>query len=266
MYQSGKQFLEPALAGKKERDKERWTACEGRKPARNGARANGVPPAGAVARELDEALSAVLRELLAAMTELPAGAAARDPIVAAIRAAQRAEGLNRQLLTGAGREQEVDLSANGGEATGGDEAGDQRCALVIDDELDVREAVADILEIKGLHVLAAADGKRGLELYQEHGADVDLVLLDLSMPKMGGEETCRRLREMDPEVRVLVTSGYDKGKTDGPLERLRPDGFLPKPYDMETLVDAVFEIIGGGGRDKRGVSRADGALRSALNG
>lgn len=124
------------------------------------------------------------------------------------------------------------------------ESGDGgRCVLVIDDELDVREAVTDILVIKGLDVLTAADGKSGLDLYREHREEVALVLLDLSMPKMGGEETCRRLREIDPGVRVLVTSGYDKGKTGAPLSRLEPDGFLPKPYDMQTLVDAVFGLL-----------------------
>lgn len=117
------------------------------------------------------------------------------------------------------------------------------CVLVIDDELDVREAVTDILDIKGLHVLAAADGKSGLHLYREHQDEVDLVLLDLSMPKMGGEETCRRLRELDPGVSVLITSGYDKGGTEAPLARLQPDGFLPKPYDMARLVNAVFELL-----------------------
>ncbi len=123
-----------------------------------------------------------------------------------------------------------------------------RCVLVIDDELDVREAVTDILAIKGLDVLTAADGKSGLHLYREHGEEVALVLLDLSMPKMGGEETCRRLREIDPGVRVLVTSGYDKGETNVPLARLEPDGFLPKPYDMQTLVDAVFGLLEEGER------------------
>lgn len=239
---------------KKEDDGKRWVAAEEREPAQNGAAANGVwaadgstvavAPTEAVAYDLDEALSAVLRELLSAMAELPAGAAGRDQIMSAIRAAQRAEALNRQLLARAGRRQEVELPVAHGKAQSGGDGGS--CVLVIDDELDVREAVTDILEIKGLHVLAAADGKVGLELYREYSADVDLVLLDLSMPKMGGEETCRRLREMDPDVRVLVTSGYDKGKANGSLERLRPDGFLPKPYDMETLVDAVFEIIGEG--------------------
>ena len=244
MYQGRQQFLEPATAGKNEPN--RGVAAE-RRSKPNGALPQSVPTkdvqADAVARDLDEALSTVLRELLAAMAELPAGAAARNQLVSAIRAAQRAEALNRRLLARAGREQDVDSPSDLRVTTAGDEENGRRCVLVIDDELDVREAVTDILVIKGLDVLAAADGKTGLELYGEHGESVDLVLLDLSMPKMGGEETCRRLREMDPDVRVLVTSGYDKGKTGGPLERLRPDGFLPKPYDMQTLVDAVFELL-----------------------
>lgn len=136
---------------------------------------------------------------------------------------------------------DADLPAGRGETKGSDGGG--YCVLVIDDELDVREAVSDILTIKGMEVLAAADGKSGLQMYRKRQEDVDLVLLDLSMPKMGGEETCRRLREIDPGVRVLITSGYDQGGIDTPLKRLKPDGFLPKPYDMNKLVDAVFALL-----------------------
>lgn len=122
----------------------------------------------------------------------------------------------------------------------------RRCVLVIDDELDVREAVTDILTIKGLDVLTAADGKSGLQRYRDYRDEVDLVLLDLSMPKMGGEETCRRLRDLDPEVRVLITSGYDRDEAHSKLSRLGADGFLAKPYDMEKLLCAVFELVGEG--------------------
>ena len=137
----------------------------------------------------------------------------------------------------------VDLSRSRPETEASDKGPEHPCVLVIDDELDVREAVTDILAIKGLEVLTAADGKSGLQLYREHRERVAVVLLDLSMPKMGGDETCRRLRDLDPDVRVLMTSGYDEGKTDRSLAELEIDGFLAKPYDMQTLVEAVSELL-----------------------
>jgi len=148
--------------------------------------------------------------------------------------------------------------SNGVMREGDDEDG-RRCVLVIDDELDVREAVADIMAVKGLDVLTAADGKSGLQLFREHGDEVDLVLLDLSMPKMGGEETCRRLRGLDPDVRILITSGYEGGQASGSLDDLQADGFLPKPYDMKGLMNAIFDLLGEG--VSAGVAHGPGSQR-----
>ena len=137
----------------------------------------------------------------------------------------------------------VDLSPSEPGEEAADNGDGRHCVLVIDDELDVREAVTDILAIEGLEVLTAAGGKDGLQLYRESAHSVDVVLLDLSMPKMGGAEVCRRLRELDPEVRVLMTSGYDRSQADRSAAQLQADGFLPKPYDMQTLVEAVFDLL-----------------------
>lgn len=138
---------------------------------------------------------------------------------------------------------DADPSPARGATRAGNNGAGRRCVLVIDDELDVRDAVTDILAVKGLDVLTAADGKRGLQLYRENRGKVDLVLLDLSMPKMGGKQTCRRLRELDPDVSVLITSGYERGDSDARLARVQADGFLPKPFDMEGLVGAVFDLL-----------------------
>ena len=118
--------------------------------------------------------------------------------------------------------------------------------LLVDDEEPVRTAVTDILEMKGLRVLAAPNGKEGLAIYRQHRADVLLVLLDLSMPGMSGEETFRELRAVDPGLRIILSSGYDEGEVSARFAGDPPTGFLQKPYSVETLTAAIERYLAAG--------------------
>lgn len=111
--------------------------------------------------------------------------------------------------------------------------------LVIDDEQVVRETVCDILDLHDIEVLTAADGASGLQLAEQQGAQVALVLLDLSMPGMSGEETLTRLRELDPKLPVLLSSGYSADEAAERFSASGANGFLKKPYSARALVDAV---------------------------
>ncbi|MCP5071045.1 MAG: PAS domain S-box protein [bacterium] len=115
--------------------------------------------------------------------------------------------------------------------------------LVIDDEEPVLDAAADFLECAGMGVLRALSGADGLELYRQHGHEIDLVLLDLSMPEMSGEETLEHLREIDPEARVLLTSGYNESEVASRFVGQRFAGFLKKPYLPETLTQTVRDLL-----------------------
>jgi nitrogen-specific signal transduction histidine kinase len=115
--------------------------------------------------------------------------------------------------------------------------------LLIDDEEPVREAVTDILDLQGVRVLAAADGQAGLALYREHRAAIRLVLLDLSMPGMSGEETFRQLRALDPEVRIILSSGYDKSEVSARFAGQAPTGFVQKPYSVDDLTAAMRQHL-----------------------
>jgi CheY-like chemotaxis protein len=115
----------------------------------------------------------------------------------------------------------------------------QRLILVIDDEEPVRDAVADILELEELPVLTAPDGYTGIELYRQRQADIGLILLDLSMPGLNGEETFRELRQIDPHVRVLLSSGYSQDEVAARFAGQSEVGFIQKPYDSEQLVREV---------------------------
>jgi DNA-binding NtrC family response regulator len=115
----------------------------------------------------------------------------------------------------------------------------QGLVLVIDDEEPVREAVMDILEIQGIMVITARDGRAGLTLYRERQADVGLVLLDLSMPGLSGEETFHELRRINPSVSIILSSGYQQSEVTRRFAGQGLVGFLQKPYDVDTLIREV---------------------------
>jgi CheY-like chemotaxis protein len=111
--------------------------------------------------------------------------------------------------------------------------------LVIDDEESVRMAVADILDMEGLRVLAAADGADGIALYAQWQTEVSLIILDLSMPGLSGEETLARLRRLDPTVPIILSSGYSQREAIRRFAGQTVSGFLQKPYDAEALIVEV---------------------------
>jgi len=115
--------------------------------------------------------------------------------------------------------------------------------LVVEDETTLVELARDVLELEGYEVLTAGDGGLGVELFRERSGDVDLVLLDLTMPTLGGSEVFRKLRAIAPEIKVVLMSGFgDDGNVDS-LRRLGLDGFLRKPFDVAELVRVVRETL-----------------------
>ena len=119
----------------------------------------------------------------------------------------------------------------------------QKLVLVIDDEEPVRDAVSDILDLEGLPVLTAPDGRAGIDLYRQRQADIGLVLLDLSMPGLNGEETFRELRLINARVRVLLSSGYSQDEVAARFTGQNEVGFIQKPYDAEQLVKEVKRYL-----------------------
>jgi two-component system, cell cycle sensor histidine kinase and response regulator CckA len=121
--------------------------------------------------------------------------------------------------------------------------GSNRAAvLVVDDEQAVLETASQMLQQGGYRVFTAVDGRSALSLYRQHQAEIDLVLLDLAMPRMDGHETLRALQEIDPEVRVLLSSGY--GEQEAALGGAAESsaGFLQKPYTVAALLEAVRTV------------------------
>jgi PAS domain S-box-containing protein len=115
--------------------------------------------------------------------------------------------------------------------------------LVIDDEMSVCEIARDMLTDLGYSIMVQHDGRAGVEYYRSRQASVDLVLLDVNMPHLGGIQAFEELRRMNPLVRVIFLTGYGKESTE--LASLPPDanGFLQKPFQVEDLAAKVRLVL-----------------------
>jgi len=123
--------------------------------------------------------------------------------------------------------------------------------LVVDDEHMVRSMASRTLRESGFEVLCAADGHEALGLLDDGGGVPEAVLLDLTMPRMGGEETLRELRRRAPEVPVVLTSGYSESEIATRFEGVRLEGFLHKPFRPAELVARIQEALARAGAGSR---------------
>ena len=116
--------------------------------------------------------------------------------------------------------------------------------LLVDDEEFLREVGRDLLEDLGYTVYLAENGEHALEVFAVHRNEISLVIMDMIMPKMGGEEAFMRLREQAPELKVLICSGFSRDGTGDELVDLGANGFIQKPYNRSELSRAVAEALG----------------------
>jgi signal transduction histidine kinase/CheY-like chemotaxis protein len=114
--------------------------------------------------------------------------------------------------------------------------------LVVDDEDDVAATAARMLSTLGFEVLLAADGIAGLELFREHAPRLQVVLLDLTMPRMSGEETLHAMRQVSGDVPIVLMSGYSEEDIASRFARNQPAGFLQKPFTHQEL-QALLAIV-----------------------
>jgi CheY-like chemotaxis protein len=116
--------------------------------------------------------------------------------------------------------------------------------LVVDDDESVRTVAARLLERMGFTVVLAADGREGVARFAEDPARFGLVLLDLTMPHLDGEETFRQLRHLRPGVRVILTSGFSHQEVITRFAGKGLAGFVQKPFEAETLMAEVRKVLG----------------------
>lgn len=118
--------------------------------------------------------------------------------------------------------------------------------LVADDEELVRYALQRVMEHAGMSVLTACNGLEAVNVYRERREEIDLVVLDLDMPEMDGEQALAKIRELDPAAKVVIASGYVLREREASLRALGVHGFLHKPYDSVTLVRTVAKVVAQG--------------------
>ncbi|MDQ6665052.1 MAG: ATP-binding protein [Acidobacteriota bacterium] len=123
-----------------------------------------------------------------------------------------------------------------GESVAASGAPERGCVLVADDDDLVRRVAVNILAIHGYKVLEANNGVEAVRVFQENAGLIDLAFFDVTMPKATGVEALSRIRAEHPNVKALLTSGYDV-LVGGP--------FLPKPYTSAELMEKVWELLGG---------------------
>jgi len=115
--------------------------------------------------------------------------------------------------------------------------------LLIDDEDVVRDMAAQVLEKYGYRVVSCQNGLEAAEYYQENLEKIDLVILDMTMPKMSGRETFLAMRTVNPQVRVLLSSGFSSDGEVQELLNIGAKGFLQKPYRVAELLAKVKKTI-----------------------
>jgi PAS domain S-box-containing protein len=124
------------------------------------------------------------------------------------------------------------------EAPGGSET-----VLLVDDEEMIRSLGRKMLEQAGYRVLEALTGEEAVEIYRNEGSRIDLVVLDLIMPGMGGRQALAELKNMDPDVRVVIASGYSPDGLAESATETGAAGFITKPFRRHDVLRTVREVL-----------------------
>ncbi len=121
--------------------------------------------------------------------------------------------------------------------------GDNETVMIIDDDPDVLDMIVEAIEIEGYNSIVANTGKDAVEKYIEHSGDIDVVMLDIMMPDLDGNEIYRKLKKINPEIKVIVCSGYSLDGKVGELVQSGTNFYLQKPFDMQELCIMLRKAI-----------------------
>ncbi len=122
--------------------------------------------------------------------------------------------------------------------------GGQETILLIEDEETIREVGRQMLSSLGYRVLTAGDGQQGIALYAARHSEIDLILLDVVMPRLNGPETFQQLRRINPQAKILLITGYSPEQVAAELLAQGALGIVQKPYERKELARAVRQALG----------------------
>ncbi len=115
--------------------------------------------------------------------------------------------------------------------------------LLIDDDEMVVDVSEHILNNSGYDVVSVKSGKEAIEAYKENHSRIDMVILDMILPDMGGGDTYDRLKEINPGIKALLASGYDIDYQGRDIMERGCDGFIQKPFNMNELLEKIRGIL-----------------------
>ncbi len=121
--------------------------------------------------------------------------------------------------------------------------GSRELILLVDDDEQLLEVTGEILDFEDYRIITAKDGLEALQIYRQFGAKIDLVLLDYFLPIMDGDAVFDELKAINPDVRVVLSSGFGEQATIGKMLARGLCGFIPKPYTHEKLVEQLRSIL-----------------------
>lgn len=115
--------------------------------------------------------------------------------------------------------------------------------LLVEDEESLSELMRVLLGEKGYRVLIAKDGAEALDMYGEHKNEIAVIIMDMGLPKIGGWEVLRQVREIDPGARVILASAYVEKKLKAEMISAGAKDFIQKPYDAEQIARKIRQMI-----------------------
>lgn len=115
--------------------------------------------------------------------------------------------------------------------------------MVVDDEQILRQIAREILEEIGFSVILAEDGEEAVAIYRKEYERIRVVLLDMLMPKLSGNEVYSKMKKINPDVKVILTSGFRKDKRVEQALNAGADGFIKKPYNFKRLSEMIFQVL-----------------------
>ena len=122
-------------------------------------------------------------------------------------------------------------------------SGGNETILIVDDHETIWDFLIEALQRLGYSVLLAENGFDAIEIYQANPNEIDLVLLDMVMPKLGGHQTFYKIKELDPDAKVLLSSGYVSEEEVNDLLEQGAKGFLPKPHRIAVMAAEIRRIL-----------------------
>jgi CheY-like chemotaxis protein len=116
-------------------------------------------------------------------------------------------------------------------------------ALIVDDEKSVLKICVSMVKHCGMTTITATDGAEAVKIFRAHSHEIDLVLMDLTMPNMDGVAAMLELRKIKPDVRIILSSGFNEQELDERIRDQNPSGFIRKPYSLKSLEAELRRVM-----------------------